>query len=157
MVNSIYLQVITNILNEFLEPFDCTAEIGSDFCYNLSSNTINFTFLIIDKHEKTFNSFVKNLFPDIHADIFLWSFLHELGHHETEDDFEQEEWDEYMEITKKDIDDFTYYNLPIEKAATEWAGNFMIEHENEVKILWNRLRPRIYAFYEEMEVNINEA
>lgn len=159
MIDSVNLKTITNILNDFLEPFDCVAEPGEDFCYHLSSNTINFAFVVVDKYEKTFMEFVEKLFPRINANPFLWSFLHELGHHETEDDFEDEEWSEYTEAVHgpEPIDDFTYYNLPIERAATKWAGNFMIEHENEVRELWYKLVPAIYAFYKEMEVDINEA
>ena len=88
------LNVISNILNDFLEPFECTAYADTDFAYYMQSNKISYALVITDKHEKTFMNFVTKLFPNIKADPFLWSFLHELGHHETADDFEDEEYEE---------------------------------------------------------------
>ena len=38
------LQKITNILNNFLEPFECTTEIDTDFAYYTASNIINYAF-----------------------------------------------------------------------------------------------------------------
>ena len=146
------LKNITNILNEFLESFDCTAMPDTDFAYYTASNTISYAFVLADNHEKTFIKFVHNLFPNINANIFLWSFLHELGHHETEDDFEDEEWDEYLNIVHTIKNDEEYYNLPIEFAATYWAGEYIMNHESEIKTLWNKLAPAIQIFYNEMEV-----
>lgn len=151
------LQKITNILNDFLAPFECVAEVGTDFSYYLASNTINYTLIVSEIHINTFTTFVNNLFPTIHADPFLWSVLHELGHHETEDDFEDDEWKEYDDIVSNwdsfNQKDEEYYNLPIEYAATSWAGNYMITHTKEVKELWNKIKPLIAQFYEEMEVD----
>ena len=47
---------------------------------------------------------------------------------------------------------YEYYNLPIEYAATYWAGKYMISHKDEIKNLWNQLMPLIQDFYKEMEV-----
>ena len=146
------LQKITNILNDFLAPFDCNAEAGSDFAYYMASNMITYSFTVSYEHEETFMHFTHELFPDINADIFLWSFLHELGHHETENDFEDEEWDEYLNICNIIEDDYEYYHLPIEYAATYWAGKYITNHESEIKALWDQLVPAFQNFYKEMEV-----
>lgn len=154
MINNQFtsLITITNILNDFLKPFDCITVLDTDFAYYSASNLITYAFIIADKHEKTFTKFVNNLFPNVKANIFLWSFLHELGHHETEDDFEDEEWEEYREKAPKCSSDEEYYNLPIEYAATYWAGQYMTKHYNEIKKLWDNLIPAIKNFYYEMEV-----
>ena len=146
------LQKITNILNNFLEPFECTTEVDTDFAYYTASNLITYAFVLTDKHETTFINFTHTLFPEVKADIFLWSFLHELGHHETEDDFEDYEWEEYLNKAPLIKNDYEYYNLPIEYAATYWAGKYMISHKDEIKNLWNQLMPLIQDFYKEMEV-----
>ena len=146
------LQNITNILNAFLEPFDCEAAASTDFAYYTASNTISYAFVVSDEHADSFLKFTHSLFPNINANVFLWSFFHELGHHEAEDDFEDEEWEEYREKASKCSSDEEYYNLPIEYAATYWAGQYMTNHYNEIKKLWNDLIPAIKNFYHEMEV-----
>ena len=151
------LQNITHLLNIFLEPFECTANLDTDFAYYSASNLITYTFVVADKHEKTFTDFTRTLFPQIEANIFLWSFLHELGHHETEDDFEDNEWEEYLNKIDFIKNDYEYYNLPIEYAATYWAGKYMINHKDEIKNLWDQLMPLIQSFYKEMEIDNYEA
>lgn len=146
-----YINKITNILNDFLEPFDCTAEFGKDFAYYSNDNTITYSLLVIDSCEKTFSKFCKILFPEITADVFLWSFLHELGHNMTEDDFDDKEWIQYRIDAVSCSNDYQYYNLPIEKAATAWAGEYMLTHTEEVAILWNKLSSTIAEFYEKLE------
>ena len=47
--------------------------------------------------------------------------------------------------TKKD--DFTYFNLPDEKIATEWGLDYMYNHAEEVALLWHKLQPLIQLFY----------
>ena len=107
------LNNITNILNDFLEPFDCTAKVDTDFAYYVKTNTSGYALIVASKHEKTFMHFAETLFPEIKADPFLWSILHELGHHETEDDFEDEEYEAYNKRLKFPISDEEYYHLPI--------------------------------------------
>ena len=150
------LYQITDILNDFLKPFDCVAVAGTDFAYYPGSNTIEYALVVGDYHEKTFNSFCKKLFPEITANIFLWSFLHELGHNETVEDFEDEDWQDYINKINSCPCDEEYYNLPIEYAATYWAGKYMLNHQNEIKNLWNKLAPTILNFYKENEVKIDD-
>ena len=149
------LQKITDTLNSFLEPFECEAVAGTDFSFWIGSNTIEYTLVVSEVHIQSFIDFTSKLFPNIKADPFLWSIMHEIGHRETEDDFEDEEWEEYQNTVsdlKSGKDDETYYNLPIEYAATYWAGNYMTEHVEEVATLWNKLKPLIAQFYRETEV-----
>ena len=146
-----YIHEINNILNDFLEPFECTAVFDKDFAYYSKSNTITYSLLVLDSSEKTFSNFVKGLFPEITADVFLWSFLHELGHNMTEDDFDDKEWARYRIDAASCSNDYEYYNLPIEKAATAWAGEYMLNHTEEVAILWNKLSSVIADFYEKLE------
>ena len=137
------LNKITNILNTYLEKFDCVIS---------SSNTIHYALVTAETHKDSFLKFVNTLFPEINADIFLWSFFHEIGHHETEDDFTEEEEEEYRIIASSNISNEEYYNLPMEYAATDWAGEYMKEHSAEVAQLWNKLAPVIRETYKLMEV-----
>ena len=143
---------INEILNAFLEPFECTASLDTDFAYYTNKNLITYAFFTPEKNSKSFLKFCENLFPNIHADIFLWSFMHELAHHETEDDIEDEEWEEYEEKITHNISDEEYYNLIPERAATVWAGEYIQSHVDEVAELWNELQPAIENFYSKLNV-----
>ena len=139
---------LDNILNNFLAPFECSAMLGEDFAYWISDNTITYALLISDQHEDTFLKFVKELFPEIHADIFLWSLLHELGHNETNDDFDDKDHQEYRNfINRQDITDEEYYSCPIELAATLWAGEYIQNHIDEIARLWEQIAAAIQEIY----------
>lgn len=145
------LDKITNILNTFLKPFDCTAFAGTDFRYYPQNNIIEFALVVNDPFAKSFMNFAESLNP-VHADIFLWSFFHELGHAETENEFDDDDDTEYLKSITSAKTDIEYYNIPQEYAATDWAGKFMIEHGAEVAQLWKELAPAIATFYNVMEV-----
>ena len=138
---------IIKILDDFLKPFDCESFFGEQFSFYPASNTVEFTFTVKEIHDKTFMDFVTKHYPDVHADIFLWSFLHEVGHRETEDDFDDDDWEDYMRAIFNCEDDMEYYNLPVEYAATAWAGNYMRTHVEEISTLWSKLQPAIMNFY----------
>ena len=143
---------ITNIINNFLVPFDCVAEPGVDFAYYPGSNTITYSLVVINNFAESFTHFAESLHP-VKADIFLWSLFHELGHHETEDDFDEEDDEEYWKQVKQcNKDAEKYYRLPQEYAATDWAGEYMETHEAEVAQFWNELAPAIQEVYKIMEV-----
>ena len=140
---------LTKTINNFLEPFDCEAMMGTDFEYLLDSNIIVYSLITPKSSDDSFSAFAKKEFPNIEADTFLWSFLHELGHRETEDEFEDEEWQEYMKtINSWHGTDDEYYHLPIEYAATAWAADFMQTHTEEVETFWNQVQSLILDFYE---------
>lgn len=147
---------IENILNKFLEPFECTAELGSDFSYWYSESLICFALAVTESNDIDFRDFCKELQPELHCDIFLLSFMHELGHHETLDEWEDEEYLD-MKIQKERINkmkvsqkekNFMYFNIPDERRATEWGLQYIIEHQTEMTLLWNELRQAIFSFYE---------
>lgn len=149
------IEEINNILNNFLEPFDCTAEEGEDFCYWVSKSCINYAFVVPCEKDKWFQEFIYSLNKKINCDIFLLSFFHELGHHETLDEIEDSIlkycWDIKNELNCKTLitkeDSFMYFNLPDEKAATEWGIRYITTHEKEIKKLWDKLQPAIFKFY----------
>lgn len=149
-----YIGILEEYLQDFLKRNDieCNLLFGNSFAYLPFSNTIAYSLVVGDTSSKTFLSFTKNLFPEITADIFLWSFLHEVGHYETTDDFDEYEYEEYyFLINQEGLDDEFYYNLPIERAATIWAGEFMKNNTAEVQRLWNNIQPVIQAMYEKGE------
>ena len=148
---------INVLINEFLEPFDLTAELGTDFDYCFLENKIHYALVVGDISSKLFIENAEARFPEAHADIFLWSLLHEIGHSETLDDLENGVEELCMEI-KRGINEHTdwsiehrhmiYFSCPDEYAATDWAGEYIITHNNELTIFWNKLQKAINNFYE---------
>lgn len=148
-----YIDTLTDYLQEFLNrnEIDCTVSFGPDFAYWYKISDISVSCIVPEAKNDSFLNFVKILFPEIKADIFLWSFLHEVGHHETIDDFDDLEHQVYQFIVQRaEISDEYYYNLPIEKAATEWAGEFMKNNVSEVQRLWNNIQPVLKRLYTEI-------
>ncbi len=142
---------ITKVLNDFLAPFECEAKLGTDFAYYTDDSSITYSLFVPDESGKAFQKYVEKLFPDIHADLFLWSFLHELGHHETEDEFEDDEWEDYMRLTSMEISNEVYFDLDIEYAATVWAGEYIQSHIEEVTKLGEDLVAAMKTFFDAID------
>jgi len=74
------------------------------------------------------------------SNAFIPEFLHELGHNETLDDFDEEDDEEYREFEHSfeglDMDNWEnqllYMSHPIELAATQWAVDYINSHVDEV-------------------------
>lgn len=153
---------IDKVLNDFLEPFEVTAEMGETFYYYLVSSTIYYT-LREEPEEKYFLDYVFSLAPDLRGyDGFLISFLHELGHHYTLDELSEDEanesWDAKYRISNEYEDGRVdlqeeYFNLPDEAAATNWAIEYIRNNREKIDEFWSKLLNAIVQFY---EANITE-
>ena len=140
---------LTNVLDKFLEEFECTSIIDTNFYCLIASNVIAVSLVVSEKNSSSFMSRVNRLYPDIHADEFLWSFLHEVGHIETINTLDDDEL--YFSKTQKKNENITnevYYELPDEFAATEWAANYMRENTEKVAKFWNEVQSVIMDIYQ---------
>lgn len=139
---------LISVLDKFLEEFECTSVVDTEFYCLTISNVIAVSLVVSEEHSSTFMSRVNRLYPDIHADEFLWSFLHEVGHIETIDILDDNELD-FSEDQKanENITDEDYYELPDEFAATEWAANYMRKNTEKVAKFWNEVQSVIMNIY----------
>ena len=149
---------ISRIINEFLKPFECTARMGTDFCYLYHKNLIFYSIVWMNNGAEDFLNSVLRLEPEVEADVFLWSLLHEVGHHETYDEISDEEND-YCDDTKKKIEEGElpnelYYDMIDERLATEWAVEYANTHKEELKAFWEKLQPAIMDFYRLNKVEV---
>lgn len=164
------VNLLNSILNEFLIEFDVTADIGPDFCYWHNRNAIEYSLVVSDKAGELYMNYVHKFAPDITCDVFLISFLHELGHHETIDELTDEE-EMYCRDVKTDIGVILsenkdlatretmynlYFGLPDELAATSWAIEYIRSNREKIAKLWNRIQPTIMMIYELNDVNFLE-
>lgn len=152
---SLNIKKITSILNNYLRPFDLTAELSYDFGYYFESNTVTYSLLDIKEASDSFLLDAESRFPQIRAPFFIWALHHELGHHETWDELTEEEIAESEDIKKRCYEEnnrLLYYTAPDEYAATNWAGKYIMEHEAEIASLWDA----IVSIIKKMEGEDNE-
>ena len=155
---------INSILNNFLEQFDCKSELDTDFAYYYSKSLITYSFVVTERDERNYLNFIRTLAPNINVDIFLISFLHELGHHMTIDEIEEDEelfCQDEKEIISTELslceNDYEidkvynrYFTLPDEYAATKWAIDYIYNNKDIVSKLWFELQKEIIDFYKKI-------
>lgn len=156
------LDIINKVVNDFVSEWDCTAKAGANFAYYYLKDEISWTLLITEDADRYFQSFLKKNFPDITANVFIWSLFHEVGHHETIDmwsDEEQEEFDRIKDELEKEYGkekdkslSYKYFSLPDEFEATCWAAEYMRTYPEKVKQLFEKLSVAVRKFYELNEV-----
>lgn len=154
------IKTINRTLNKFLAPFECTARMGTEFCYLYSQSLILYSFVMPDLEiEHDFQASIDRLNPTVKMDSFLWGLLHELGHHETMDEIEETEYNYCQQvkeqINNQEVDAVEYYDLIDERLATEWAVRYADAHALELKKWWEEeMQPAIMHFYKINNVEI---
>ena len=149
------LDRLTAILNEYCEKFNLEVFNDTDFAF-YRDGTISYTVVVTERFDRMFLNYCETNFPLIHAPIFLWSLFHEIGHAMTDDEIDDEVYD-FCFNTKlglngeNDEDTMTYFNLPDERTATEWGYYYMLNHEQEVSELWDKIRPLIQNLHLTLE------
>lgn len=147
------LEKLDNVVNEFVEKFDCTAQVGPDFFY-LPFFDMIFYELAFSKRQpytRDFLASIKRQKPQIKLNPFVWSILHEVGHHETYYDLtpEQNAWcDKKKARIQRTKATNPYYNVLDEVLATKWAVNYANTHRNEVKEFEKKLLDIVKEIFE---------
>lgn len=147
-----YFKKVHSIINDFTNKFGCKAFPDKEFYYYPVPEAIGY---ILDfgrpiKPNRMFMASVKRNKPKVKLNLFTWCLLHELGHHATQDDFDEEEMariDKKRARVLKTKAQNPYYNLPDEMAATAWAVNYANTHREEVLEFEDRI------FYAVKELN----
>ena len=139
-------------ITDFVAPFGLTAVLDTDFAYYYANDTVTFSIFYFGAYED-FLLDAESRFPRINGvSPFIWSLLHEIGHHETWDELTEEEIDESMQIKESiDVDDHAsrmiYYTCPDEYAATDWAGHYIETHREKVEEFWYKVLLALKKFY----------
>lgn len=136
---------------------EVSARIGHDFEYDFEDSAIHFAIVLSSPVEDWFYQFITSNFDFPYTcDPFITSFFHELGHNQTYMDFTENEWEKYLEDVNAiaqmdDTEDknMTYFSLPFEFAATEWAVRYIKDNEDEVKEFWRVCSKLILNIYKQ--------
>lgn len=144
---------ITKALQKFLidNGFDAVVECDNDFNYYNSSSTITYALIVAKNSAKWIKEFAFSRGLKYDCGDFLLPFFHELGHHETMFLLEDEE-EEYTNSVKKTLgsskkDYFTYFNLPDEVMATDWAINYINNNKDKLQKLAIELQTLLSEYY----------
>lgn len=146
---------ITEILQDFCdrESFDVT--IGNDkefYCYP-NDREVYYSLIVNKRQNKWFmqNAFDKGLEYD--CGDFILSFLHEIGHCETEELLTR---GQKISSTKRKKnlngiykkDNFVYFGLVDEQMATEWAINYANANKEKLQKLATDVQKVLKKYYD---------
>lgn len=138
-----------NALTKTVEKFidhDCTVKMLKQFCYQPEDKVIGISLTEDNSSNGEWAKYLKATFDFTltKENLFAMSILHELGHHYTVDYFEDDEWIE--QATEEALGDLTgserqqaYFNLPIEKVATEFAVKVYNANKRDMRKWCHRL------------------
>ena len=127
------------------KPFGITKVIGADdYAYYFDDAIVTFRLNITDSDE-AFSKFVKERFNFEDDNIFMLSLLHEVGHHVTDDDINENIYNFCKQ--EKDRIESEIYNLPDEIMATQWAVDYIKKHPKKVRKMWNKCEKALHEFY----------
>lgn len=137
---------VTALLNDFIQMFDeeYTVELAHKFCADNIQEVVYYTVVMPkDSVDEFTTDFIKR-FPACSCfSEFMLSFMHELGHLETE-------WDmvDDTEERNKIMDNTTYFQLYNERIATDWAGEYLTDHKAEMQMLERQILTEIHKIWQ---------
>ena len=137
---------VTALLNDFIQMFDeeYTVELAHKFCADNIQEVVYYTVVMPkDSVDEFTTDFIKR-FPACSCfSEFMLSFMHELGHLETE-------WDmvDDTEERNKITDNATYFQLYNERIATDWAGEYLTDHKAEMQMLERQILTEIHKIWQ---------
>ena len=152
---------VDEIISEFVAWFDCEAELSDEFVYFHDDCTVGYTLVIGDFADKVWKEYVLKKFNYSIKNTFVFSLLHEIGHHYTiglfdskrtkEEKAKIDRIEKLLKLTSGDdaerVLHLAYFDLPTERIATEWAVKYARENEKELNDFWNKLNSALREFY----------
>lgn len=152
---------LNKAVSALLEQFGIKdAKLSTEYSYMWEKERITYK-LTETMGDELFNDFVFDRFGYKVKNTFIFSLLHEVGHHLANDEIEgaistfctqekeriekaMQTADAYDEI--KEIE-YQYFNLPDEIMATQWAVNYAKTHELEIEVMWACIKQVLEKFY----------
>ena len=143
------------IINEFTQTFGVTAYWNPDFEALPAQKIIGFTVVVDEDMQECFLNDAELRFPEVHASLFLWLLMHEIGHCMTDYLWTPED-ERYFKITRDKLDNLFkedvvkknewYHRIGDEFMATKWAGEYMIAHPKKMAKFNKKLNEAMKVF-----------
>lgn len=157
------IKKLNKAVSATLAPFGISkATCGNEYLYQFTDESVGFKITENTLEDRWFIEFVKERFSYNVRYPFIFSLLHEVGHHKANDEIEGAIYDfctaekERIEaaLAKDNISEkkakkieWQYFSLPDEIMATQWAVNYCKTHRKEVKKMWEQCQKAFYKFY----------
>lgn len=151
-----YATTLDKKLTKYCKKFDIAKVVCSDeFSYSPTNETITYTVYDFNLDEVFIKLVNEKYFVDIRPFYFIFSLLHEVGHHMTLDDLTEEEMFNDMFcrqiiIPKMENEEEciqAYINLTAEDLATTWAIDYIDTHIKECIEIQNKIYKLINHIY----------
>ncbi len=144
-----------------LAPFGIkSAQLSDEYAYYYDKEKVTYKVTENEIGDIWFKEFVKERFDYEVKYPFIFSLLHEVGHHKANDDIgpevynfciaEKERISEEMGTADADrskVLEWQYFSLPDEIMATAWAVWYCRQHPRKVKKMWAEVLIALQAFY----------
>lgn len=153
---------LNKAITKLVKPFGISkAKLGTEFAYYFTDEHIEFQMTCGDWSDEMFDKFLEKEFGLVNPYPFVLSVLHEVGHHYTEDEFDEiysslvDEKDRIGQLIRegglseavKEELEFQYFRLPDEYAATKWAVNYFTQHREECDKMYKKACKALCKFY----------
>lgn len=136
------------------------AKLSTEYSYMWKKERITYK-LTETIEDELFNAFVLDRFGYKVENTFIFSLLHEVGHHLANDEIdgaicdfcnkEKRRINKGMKIAETEeevkILEYQYFNLPDEIMATQWAVNYAKQNPLEVGVMWACIKQELEKFY----------
>ena len=158
---------LNKAMTEIFKPFGISKVfLASTYAYYFEDEKISFKLTENTFEDTAFINFVEQRFDYKIEHPFIFSMLHELGHHLNNEEIEGEIYEFCMREkdrietaiqTAFDEDTLTileeqYFNLPDEIMATAWAVDYAKRHPKKIKKMWRECEKAFHAFYEKNNI-----
>lgn len=151
------------VINKFFKTVganDLAARMGTDFCYYYYENVVDYSIIVSERMDRMFMDFAKSIGLKVECGVFILSLLHEVGHHMTIDEIDDDVYkyceDVKANLTDSDEDVMTYFNLPDEKIATEWAIDYINNNFEIVKVFSSHFQKVLLNFIKKYDIELIE-
>lgn len=129
---------LKTLLKEFCEPFG--VKVKKSEIWEATEHKVFYPDNPDNYYAEGFMDIINRVYPEAKATEFTWSLLHELGHTQTWNYFTRKAWKRY-EKTAPYIHDYEeYFRVPQERAATDWAANYIMNNPKKIKKFEKKLR-----------------
>jgi len=172
------IKALNKTVSAQLKPFGISkAELSDEYAYYYDNEKVTYKITENTLEDRFFIDFVKDRFGYNVRYPFIFSLLHEVGHHKTGDDVEGLVYDfcqkekarinKAMAKTKTEKQakklEYQYFNLPDEILATAWAVKWSRRNPQKIEKMWEEIKNSLLTFYnindiidDESEVDLNE-
>ena len=161
---------LNKAISAVLAPFGIAgAKLSDEYSYHYDTEKIYYKVTENAIEDIWFLEFIEERFGYKPKYPFVMSLLHEVGHHEANDEIEgalldfclmekqriAEEMETADDEESKKLE-WQYFNLPDEIMATAWAVNFSKNNPDMVEQMWTKMRKAFYKFYTANGLDIAE-